>query len=99
MLAGGFMLVATLWMVGQTVQRSRYRRDRWQRRDTLVAVTSLVTILMILGSWMTRRAALIFYPFPRLDWPAFNPLIGLSLLLIATPTLAVRLTGETAHDD
>jgi len=99
MLAGGFMLVATLWMVGQTVQRSRYRRDRWQRRDTLVAVTSLVTILMILGSWMTRRAALIFYPFPRLDWPAFNPLIGLSLLLIATPTLAVRLTGETAYDD
>lgn len=99
MLAGGFMLVATLWMIGQSVQRSRYRRDRWQRRDTLVALASLIPALVILTVWTTQRMALVFYPFPQLHWPAFNPFIGLSLLFIAMPALAGRLTGEVPYDN
>ena len=101
MAAGGLLLVGALWMVGQNVHRSRYRRDLWQPRDTLVAAASTVTALVIVAAWLAERAALVFYPFPRLYWPAFNPLIGLALLLIATPALAVRLipAQESARGD
>ncbi len=99
MLAGGVMLVAVLWMVGQTVRRSRYRRDLWRRSDSLVAAASITTTLVILATWVTHRSALIFYPYPRLGWPPFDPLIGLALLLIAAPALAGRLTGEVAYDE
>jgi len=92
--AGGLMLVAALWMVGQNVHRSRYRRDQWLPRDTLVAAASTVTALVILAAWLAQRAALVFYPYPRLHWPAFNPLVGLALLLIAMPALAARLAPE-----
>lgn len=98
MVMGGGMLVAALWMVGQAVQRSRYRRDHWGRRDTLVAAASIVTTLLIMITWVTHRSALVFYPYPRLSWPAFDPFIGLAILLVATPALAGRLTGEITYD-
>lgn len=88
MLMGGAILVAALWMVGRNVRRSHYRRDIWRRRDTLVAGASLVTGLVILTIWAANRTALIFYPYPRLYWPDFNPLIALPLTLLAMPTLA-----------
>jgi hypothetical protein len=102
MLMGGSMLAAALWMVGQNVHRSRYRRDIWRRRDTLVAAASALTGLVILATWMLNRRAFAFYPYPSLAWPDLNPWIALSLLLLAMPALAVRLTGEpvgeTAYD-
>ncbi len=91
---GGAILVAALWMVGQHVRRSRYRRDLWRRRDTLVAGASAVASLVILAIWVTNRTAFVFYPYPRLKWPDFNPWIALLLLLLAMPALAGRLTGE-----
>jgi len=98
MLMGGLMLIAVLWMVGQNVQRSRYRRDLWRRHDTLVATAALVTILVILVEWAIYRSSLVFYPYPKLNWPSFNPLIGVALLLIATPALVGRMVGEIAYD-
>ncbi len=98
MLGGGAMLAGALWLVGHKVQRSRYRRDIWRRRDTLVAVTSIIVILSILALWLSWRSAFTFYPYPRLYWPPFNPFIGLALLLIAAPALAGRLAGEVAYD-
>ncbi len=98
MAAGGLMLAAAIWRVGRGVQRSRYRRTLWRQRDSLVTGTALLTGLIISGIWLTNRAALIFYPYPRLKWPAFNLLITLSLLLLAAPAIAGRLTGESAHD-
>jgi energy-coupling factor transport system permease protein len=102
MLMGGGMLAAALWMVGQNVHRSRYRRDIWRRRDTLVAAASALAGLVILATWMLNRRAFAFYPYPSLAWPDFNPGIALFLLLLAMPALAIRLTGEpvgeTAYD-
>ena len=98
LLIGGAMLLVALWMIGQGVQRSRYRRDRWRRRDTLVAVTSTITMLVILIIWATHRSLLTFYPYPRVTWPSFNPFIGLTLSLLAAPALTARLRGAAAHD-
>jgi energy-coupling factor transport system permease protein len=98
MLIGGGMLIASLGMVGRNVRRSRYRRERWERQDLLVGGASLILILLVAGLWIFHRSALIFYPYPRFAWPTFNPIIGLSLLLIAAPAVAGRLTGEMAYD-
>ena len=93
-LMGGGMLVAALWMVGQNVHRSRYRRDLWRRRDTLVAVASAFIILVVVVIWVTDRATFVFYPYPSLQGPDFNPWVALTLLLLTMPVLAGRLTGE-----
>jgi energy-coupling factor transport system permease protein len=84
--------------VGQSVQRSRYRRDRWGRQDTLVAMASIISIGSILGTWAIHRSTLVFYPYPQLVWPAFDPLIGVAILLIVTPAVAGRLTGDIIYD-
>ncbi len=98
MVGGGGLLVAALWLVGHNVQRSRYRREVWRREDTLMVITSMAIILLILTLWFIQRSAFIFYPYPRIDWPPFNPLIGATLLLIAAPALVSRLTGEIVYD-
>ncbi|MFQ5613195.1 MAG: energy-coupling factor transporter transmembrane component T [Anaerolineae bacterium] len=98
MLAGGGLLVVVLWLIGRGVQRSRYRRELWRRRDTLLAGASLITSLALLVTWATGRAALIFYPYPRLAWPPFNPLLGLVIVLIAAPVVAGRLSREGSYD-
>jgi energy-coupling factor transport system permease protein len=102
MLAGGGILVAALWMVGHNVHRSRYRRDTWRRRDTLVACAAAIAGLVILATWITDRSVFVFYPYPSLDWPDFKPWIALPILLLSMPALASRLTreplGEVTYD-
>lgn len=97
-LAGGLLLVGVLWWLGRSVQRSRYRRDLWRRQDTLLVLASAGTSLVLLATWITQRAALIFYPYPRVAWPPFTPIVGLALLLLATPALIARRAKETAYD-
>lgn len=97
-LAGGLLLVGVLWWLGRSVQRSRYRRDLWRRQDTLLVLASAGTILALLATWITQRTALIFYPYPRVAWPPFTPIVGLALLLLATPALIARRAKETAYD-
>lgn len=98
MSGGAMTLAASLWLVGKNVHRSRYRREVWRREDTLVAAASIVVILLILSIWLVQRRAFIFYPYPRIDWPPFNPLIGATLLLITAPALAGRLAGRIVYD-
>ena len=87
-LLGGGLLLGSLWLVGRRVRRSRYRRDLWRRHDSLVAGAALISLLITTGVWLSQREALIFYPYPRFAWPAFDPLLGLALLLIAAPVFA-----------
>jgi energy-coupling factor transport system permease protein len=87
MLIGGVILVVALWLVGRKMQRSRYRRTWWRQQDSLMATAAFIVILVMVTTWLTNRVTLIFYPYPKLAWPTFTPLIGVTLLLIATPAL------------
>jgi len=98
MLAGVLMLFTAIWSVGRNVPRSRYRRTVWRHPDTYVTIAAVIVILAFLTTWLTQRSALIFYPYPRVAWPPFNPILALTLLLISAPALVSRLTWEKAYD-
>jgi energy-coupling factor transport system permease protein len=88
LMAGSLLLLAgTFRAIGRRVRRSRYRRQLWRRRDTIVSVVSLASLAVTLLFWVWDRKALIFYPYPRFRWPLFNPLIGLALLATVVPVL------------
>lgn len=95
---GGGMLLAVLWSIGQGVHRSRYRRGGWRRHDLVLAATSAVVIATWVGVWIVDRSALTFYPYPRLSWPPFQPLLAATILLLAVPAVALR-TGKTQTYD
>ena len=98
MVAGVLMLITAIWSVGRNVPRSRYRRTVWRYPDTYVTIAAVIVMLVFLTTWLTQRSALIFYPYPRVAWPPFNPILALTLLLISAPALVSRLTWEKSYD-
>jgi len=80
--------------LGQRVERSRYRRELWQRRDALVSAASLASLGLFALFWLLDRRALVFYPYPRFALPTFNPLIGLASLAPIAPVLAAPKRGK-----
>jgi energy-coupling factor transport system permease protein len=91
LIVGGCVLAGALWRIGSQVQVSRYRRVRWTRRDVLVLAASSALLLIWLGMWFVNSEPFIFYPYPRLKMPAFDPLLFLSLVLLTAPLLAQKI--------
>ena len=89
LLCSGATLLHTFRSLGRRVQRSYYRRARWQVADTLL---TLVVALVPLGIALIRARdilALTYYPYPPYPLlPDFNPWVGLLLALLAVPGLA-----------
>lgn len=93
--AGGLLLLIwTLRTLGQRVKRSRYRRELWRRRDTLVSAVSLLSLAVFALFWLWCRKALVFYPYPRFTPPTFNPLLGLASAAPAAPALTAPKKGK-----
>lgn len=90
--ACGIALVGiVLWRVGASVHVSRYRRALWLRHDTLLTIASLVVILIFGAVQILNPSSLIFYPYPRIKLPEFDPLLLFAVLWLAAPALIVRL--------
>jgi energy-coupling factor transport system permease protein len=92
------VLMGNLMAMGRRVERSRYRRELWRRRDTVVSAASIVSIATIALFWMLDGGALLFYPYPRFSLPGFNPLIGLALLATVIPVLVAPQKRRRNHD-
>ncbi len=87
---GGVLLLGwTLRAMGQRIKRSRYRRELWRRRDTVVSAASLLSLAVFSAFLLLDRQALLFYPYPRFELPTFNPIIGLALLATVAPVLGL----------
>ncbi len=79
LVGGGGILAAVLWQIGRGVQRSRYRRERWQRQDTFLTVVSLLVLFILISTSFLAPDLLNFYPYPRLTLPPFHPLVAAAL--------------------
>jgi energy-coupling factor transport system permease protein len=92
------MLAGNLIVMGRRVERSRYRRELWRRRDTIVSMACVAAIATIALFWVLDGEALLFYPYPRVSLPSFNPLIGLALLTVVTPVFVAPQKRRRNHD-
>ncbi len=103
-LAGGLLVgaaTALLLLVfiisGSHIKRSLYRRSRWSRLDTLITAVNVAILLTVLWVRMGDKLALVYYPYPPYSMaPAFDPLLGSVLVLLAVPGLMPLLTGQRA---
>jgi energy-coupling factor transport system permease protein len=84
---GALLLIWTLHIMGRRVERSRYRRQLWRRRDTFVSAASLLSLAVFASFLLLDKKALAFYPYPRFELPTLNPIIGLALLAPVTPVI------------
>jgi energy-coupling factor transport system permease protein len=64
---------------------TRYRRQAWSARDTLLVVFSLAPLAAIVAIALLDPQALTFYPYPRVTLPPFDARLGLCLALLGAP--------------
>jgi energy-coupling factor transport system permease protein len=91
---GGLLAVGALHWLAGGIRRTRYLRERWRGRDTLVLLASLVLIVGLTALRWLERGGLIYTTLPRASLPPFDPLIGALLLLLSTPALIDLFTLE-----
>jgi energy-coupling factor transport system permease protein len=92
------LLLGTLFAMGRSVQRSRYRRELWRRRDVVVSAVSLISVGIIAGFWLRDPLVFLFYPYPRVSFPSFNPVVGLALLTAVVPVLSAPQMRRSQSD-
>lgn len=87
---GGGVLLAVVWSIRQRVPCSRYRRERWRARDTVLVGAAVSVLALFFGAAIFDRAALMFYPYPRVTMPPFNPILAFALLGLGVPAWSAR---------
>ncbi|HEX5688879.1 MAG TPA: energy-coupling factor transporter transmembrane component T, partial [Roseiflexaceae bacterium] len=91
--AGAICLLLTLRALGRLVPRTTYRRERWRRRDSVVTLAALASIVAIVALRL-GGASVVYNPYPRISLPSFDPLAGIAVVLLATPALFGPATME-----
>jgi energy-coupling factor transport system permease protein len=95
---GVALLTVMFRRLSRRVERSRYRRGAWRRRDTALALSSLALGAGLLAVRLTQRELLSYSPYPPSSiWPDFNVALGLLTLLVAAPALLMEMDGRN-HD-
>jgi energy-coupling factor transport system permease protein len=77
------IILALLWRLGQQTPHTRYRPRSWTKWDTGLAVTAVISLLLVL----TNPSTLNYSPYPALAIPLFDPFVGLGLLLLVFPAV------------
>ncbi|HHX44667.1 MAG TPA: energy-coupling factor transporter transmembrane protein EcfT [Chloroflexi bacterium] len=82
----GVLLMACFAWLGRRVRRSRYRRAGWAARDLVVAGSGVLVAVGVIAVRALDRMAFVYYPYPPYaPLPAFDPLLGALLMLLALP--------------
>jgi energy-coupling factor transport system permease protein len=96
--AGVIITAGALRTMGSGAPRTRYRRERWHRRDTLVVVACGVLIGGTLALRATGNGGLVYTTLPHFTLPPFDPIAGMLLLLLGTPALIPVLATKEPHE-
>jgi energy-coupling factor transport system permease protein len=84
--AGAVLLLVSFWEQGRRVRRTHFRRWFWGRADRVILIASLAAGVPWLAVLLLRSEWLLYYPYPPYSpWPLFQPLLGLAIVLLATP--------------
>lgn len=79
------------------ISQTRYVRERWRDRDTLVTLASLIAIGGISLLRLTAGSGLAWTTLPRLTLPPFEPLAGVLVILLGTPGLIHLFDRESEN--
>lgn len=93
-MAGIVAAVFALRGSGAGRRRTRYRPSSWQETDTLVCGISLLSLAIVLWRSRVHPEAVIFNPYPHLQWPAMDLLLLAGLALLVTPALLAPASPE-----
>ncbi|GAB4538469.1 MAG: energy-coupling factor transporter transmembrane component T [Anaerolineae bacterium] len=97
MLAGLGLVLAALWVVGQRASHTDYRPERWSNRDWVVVLGIAVAVApFLLPLPGLQRASIYYYPYPLLNAPGFNLIIGGAILGLLAPALVLQSQSTTA---
>lgn len=86
---GGVSALLVLLRKSRKNQSSQYKRELWQKKDTLLVSASVFIILFFLIVSFTEPSLLNYYPYPRLFLPEFNLYIGIVIVLLILPVVFV----------
>ncbi|MEV4847416.1 CbiQ family ECF transporter T component [Micromonospora matsumotoense] len=84
LLAGLAVAVTGMLLAGRRVRRSRYRPDRWQPAELLVAGCGLAAAALTLFAGSVAPE-LVYPPVSPLTWPEVTPLMLLAVAVAAGP--------------
>jgi energy-coupling factor transport system permease protein len=89
--AGGALLVGLYIRQGRLFKRTKYQVAEWHMSDWILIGLSLVPLLLLLPLHGIDRTSLTYTPYPSVDFPPFDPVIGLALALLAAPAILTEL--------
>ncbi len=96
--AGAAITAVALRTMGSGAPRTRYRRERWHRRDVVVVVACSVLITGVLALRATGSGGLIYTTLPRFTLPPFDLGSGVLLLLLGTPAVLTLWSTKEPHE-
>lgn len=88
------LIVGALVTLGRHVRRTRYRRERWQWGDSVIALSSVASLAAVLWLRHSAPASLLYAPYTDGLWPGFSLSLGLPLLFLAIPGLVALAQPE-----
>lgn len=89
-LAGLGLLLLSLVLQSRAIGRTHYRAQHWSSGDLVLALAAGLDVIAYLLLLVLSPDLMAYTPYPRLDWPAFQPALGLYFLLLALPALLSR---------
>jgi len=92
------LLIGVFRSMGSRVQRSRYVRELWRSRDTLLTVLCAVSLAIVLVFKQVEVGFTGYEPYPRLAWPGFNPIVGVAILLLVSPVVLLGQPGRAQKE-
>lgn len=100
MAAGAIVLLLVFRRQGKRLQRSRYRRWLWRRRDTIAVLVLGPALAIVLALSFYLPDLLFYYPYPPYPLlPDFNPAIALMLATLLTPALLLPPVPRAARQE
>ena len=99
MLLGALLVFAGLWFSGRAVPHSVYNPQHFTVIDGLCAVSSIViAVLLLVPNPIISQQSLLYYPYPHLTAPLFDPIAGLLMLLWLLPLIALQPAAHSQKD-